>query len=60
VPQHEDVLAEQALGVFANLATATAVERVLVAQLSESNSRLSKKLEDNETALKEIKALLKK
>jgi hypothetical protein len=52
VAQPEDVLAEQALGVFANLATATAVDRGVVAQLSEANSRLDKQLEDNATALK--------
>jgi hypothetical protein len=60
VAQPEDVLAEQALGAFANLATATAVDRGVVAQLSEANSRLAKQLEDNATALKEIKALLRK
>jgi hypothetical protein len=36
------------------------VDRGVVAQLSEANSRLAKQLEDNATALKEIKALLKK
>jgi phage shock protein A len=53
-------LAEQALGAFANLATATAVDRNVVAQLTEANSRLAKQLEDNATSLKEVKALLKK
>jgi hypothetical protein len=53
-------VAEQALGAFANLATATAVDRKVVAQLTEANSRLSKQLEDNATSLKEVKALLKK
>jgi hypothetical protein len=48
----EDDLAEQTLGAFANLATATAVDRGVVAQLTESNSRLAKKMEDNATALK--------
>jgi hypothetical protein len=56
----EDDLAEQALGAFANLATATAVDRNVVAQLTEANSRLAKQLEDNATSLKEVKALLKK
>jgi hypothetical protein len=60
VAQSEDVLAEQALGTFANLAPATAVDRGVVAQLSEAESRLAKKLEDNATSLKEIKALPKK
>jgi hypothetical protein len=53
-------LAEQALGAFAKLATATAVDRGVVAQLTEANSRLAKQLEDNTTALKEVNALLKK
>jgi hypothetical protein len=56
----EDDLAEQALGAFANLATATAVDRNVVAQLTESNSHLAKQLEDNATSIKEVKALLKK
>jgi hypothetical protein len=53
-------LAEQALGAFANLATATAVDLNVVAQLMEANSRLVKQLEDSATSLKEVKALLKK
>jgi hypothetical protein len=56
----EDDLAEQSLGAFSNLATATAVDRGVVAQLTESNSCLAKQLEDNSTSLKEVKALLKK
>jgi hypothetical protein len=36
------------------------VDLGVVAQLTESNSRLAKQLEDNATALKEVKALLKK
>jgi hypothetical protein len=57
---NEDDLAEQALGAFVNLATATAVDRNVVAQLTEANSLLAKQLEDNATSLKEFKALLKK
>jgi hypothetical protein len=53
-------LAEQGLGAFENLATATAVDRNVVAQLTEVNSRLANQLEDNATSLKEFKALLKK
>jgi hypothetical protein len=60
VAQPEDYLVEQALGAFANLETATAVERGAVAQLTEDNSHLGKQLEGNATALKEFKALLKK
>jgi hypothetical protein len=53
VDQSEDDLAEQALGAFANLATATDVDRRVVAQLTETNSHLAKQLKDNATALKE-------
>jgi hypothetical protein len=62
VAQAEYDLAEQALGAFANLATATAtaVDRGVVAQLAESNSHLAKQFEDNALTLKEVKALLKK
>jgi hypothetical protein len=60
VAQVEDDLAEHALGAFANLATATAVDCRVVAQLTESNSRLEKQLEDNAFALKQANALLKK
>jgi hypothetical protein len=56
----EDDLTEQALGAFANLATATDVDRNVVAQLTEANSCLAKQLEDNATSIKEVKALLKK
>jgi hypothetical protein len=55
-----DDLAEQDLEAFPNLSTATAVDRSIVAQLTEANSRLAKQLEDNATPLKEVKALLKK
>jgi hypothetical protein len=54
----EDDLEEQALGAFANLATAIAIDLNVVAQLTEANSRLAKQLEDNATSLKEVKALL--
>jgi phage shock protein A len=60
VAQPEDDLAEQAMCAFTNIATATAVARGVVEQLTEANSHLTKQLEDNATALKEIKALLKK
>jgi hypothetical protein len=43
----EDDLAEKTLGAFSNSATATAVDRNVVAQLLEANSRLVKQLEDN-------------
>jgi uncharacterized protein YdbL (DUF1318 family) len=60
VSQAEDDLAEQALGAFANLTTATAVDHGVVAQLNEAKSRLAKQLEDNALALNEVKALLNK
>jgi tripartite-type tricarboxylate transporter receptor subunit TctC len=56
----EEDLTEQALGAFANLATATDVDRNVVAQLTEANSCLVKQLEENATSLKDVKALLKK
>jgi hypothetical protein len=56
----EDDLAEQALGAFANLATARDVYLSVVAQLTEANSRLDKKMEDNATSMNEVKAFLKK
>jgi hypothetical protein len=60
VDQSVDDLAEHAMDAFANLATATAVDRGVVAQLTKAKSRLAKQLEDNATALKEVKALLNK
>jgi hypothetical protein len=56
----EDDVAKQALGAFGNFATAKAVDRDVVAQLTEANSRLEKQLEDNYTSIKEVKALLRK
>jgi hypothetical protein len=58
-PDDED-LAGAAIDASANLATATAVDRDIVATLAEANSHLTKKLEDNSQNLKEIKALLKR
>jgi hypothetical protein len=58
-PADED-LAGADIDAFFNLATATEVDRVIVATLTEANSRLTKQLEESSQALKEIKALLKK
>jgi hypothetical protein len=58
-PVDED-LAGAAIDEFANLATATAVDRGIVATVTESNSLLTKQLEDSSQNLKEIRALLKK
>jgi phage shock protein A len=56
----DDDLARAAIDAFANLSTATAVDRGIVATLTEANLRLTKQLEDSSQTLKEIRALLKK
>jgi hypothetical protein len=53
-------LTEAATDAFANLATATSVERGIVATLKDAHTHLPKQLEENVQALKEIIALLKK
>jgi hypothetical protein len=53
-------MAESTIGALANLATATAADRGVVATLTEANARLVKQLEDNSTELRELKALIKK
>jgi hypothetical protein len=58
VTQNEDQMAEATIGALANLATATAADRGVVAALTEANSRLEKQLEDSSTELRELKALL--
>jgi hypothetical protein len=60
VNQNEDQMAEATIGALANIATATAADRGVVAALIQANSRLAKQLEDNSTELRELKALLKK
>jgi hypothetical protein len=60
VEKTEDQLAEATIGALANLATATAVDRGVVATLIEANARLVKQLEDNWNELRELKALIKK
>jgi hypothetical protein len=60
VGQTEDQLAEATIGALANLATATAVDRGVVATLTEANARLVKQLEDNSNELRELKELIKK
>jgi hypothetical protein len=52
-------MAEATFGALANLATATAADRV-VAALTQANSRLAKQLEDNSSKLRELKAFLNK
>jgi hypothetical protein len=60
VGQKEDQMAEGTIGALANLATATAADRGVVATLTEANARLVKQLEDNSNELRELKALIKK
>jgi hypothetical protein len=60
VGQTEDQLAEATIGSLANLATATAADRGVVATLTEANTRLVKQLEDNSNELRELKALVRK
>jgi hypothetical protein len=60
VGQTENQLAEATIGALANLATATATDRGVVATLTEANARLVKELEDNSNELREIKVLIKK
>jgi hypothetical protein len=59
VGQTEDQMAEATIGALANLATATAADRGVVATLTEANARLVKQLEDNSNELRELKALIK-
>jgi phage shock protein A len=60
VTHNEDEMANATIGALANLATATAADRGVLAALAQANSRLSKQLEDNSMELRELKALLKK
>jgi hypothetical protein len=60
VGQTEEHIAEATTGALANLATATAADRGVVATLTEANARLVKQLEDNSNELRKLKALLKK
>jgi hypothetical protein len=56
--QAEDQMAEATIGSLANMATATASDRGVVAALTQANSRLVKQLEENASELRELKALL--
>jgi hypothetical protein len=55
--QNEDQMAEATIGALANLATATAADRGVVAALTQANSRLVKQLEETASELRELKAL---
>jgi hypothetical protein len=56
--QNEDHMAEATIGDLANLATATAADKGVVAALTQANSRLAKQLEENSSELRELKALI--
>jgi hypothetical protein len=56
----EDQMAEATIVALANLATATAADRGVVAALTKANSRLTKKLEDNSNELRELKDFIKR
>jgi hypothetical protein len=58
VTHNEDQMDEATTGALANLATATAADRVVVAALAQANARLAKQVEDNSNELRELKALL--
>jgi hypothetical protein len=51
-------MAKATIGALANMATATAADRGVVAALTQANSRLAKQLEENSSDLRELKALL--
>jgi hypothetical protein len=53
-------MAEATIGSLANMATATAADRGVVAALTQANYRLAKQLEDNSTELRELRTLLHK
>jgi hypothetical protein len=54
----EDHMAEATIGALANLATATAADRGVVAALTQANTRLVKQLEETSSELRELKDLL--
>jgi hypothetical protein len=55
---NEDQMDEATIGALANLVTATAADRNVVAALAQANSCLVKQLEENASELRELKALL--
>jgi hypothetical protein len=58
VSHTEYQMAEGTIGALANLATATAADRGVVAALTQANARLANQLEDNSNELRELKSLL--
>jgi hypothetical protein len=55
--QNEDQMAEATIGALANLATATAAKRGVVAALTQDNSCLVEQLQEATSELRELKAL---
>jgi hypothetical protein len=51
---------DSTIGALSNLATATAVDRGVVADLTQANAHLAKQLKDNSNELRDLKALLNK
>jgi hypothetical protein len=60
VTHNEDQMANATIGALSNMSTAAAADRVVVAALTQANSRLTKQLEKNSTELRELRALLHK
>jgi hypothetical protein len=56
--QNEDHMTEATIGSLANMATATASDRGVVAALTQANSHLVKQLEETSSELRELKDLL--
>jgi hypothetical protein len=56
--QTEDHMAEATIGALANLATATAADRGVMAALTQANARLVKQLEVTSSELRELKAMV--
>jgi hypothetical protein len=54
---NEDHMAEATIGALANLDTATAADRGVMAALTQANSRLVKQLEETTSELRELKVL---
>jgi hypothetical protein len=56
--QNEDQMAEATIGALKNLATATASDRGVVADLTQASSRLVRQLEEISSELRELQALI--
>jgi hypothetical protein len=55
--QTEDHMSEATIGALANLATATAADKGVVAALNQANAHLVKQLEETSSELRELRAL---